>query len=204
MATVRLGRNEIENGRLPMVCMRCGEDASIKRKKKFAWYPPWVNILIVFGALPALLVASIMTKRMNINAPLCYEHRNHWFGRMATILLSMLIIGALIIGGIAYAASTEGQGPKKTSDAIFGVVCIGSVGLAVAWVVMIAILQGTSIRPQDIKDKSITLKGVSEKFIVALEEERDKRFNDEEDAAPRKKHRSRPVEVDEPELNEDD
>jgi uncharacterized paraquat-inducible protein A len=78
VAEVRLGRFEVEEGKLPFYCMRCGEPASIRRRKRFSWCPQWVLVLVVFFTLPGIIVALILTKRMIVLAPLCANHRNHW------------------------------------------------------------------------------------------------------------------------------
>ncbi len=45
--------------------MCCGADTDVERKRNFIWYPPWVNLLLLFGLLPAAIVAIILTKNMN-------------------------------------------------------------------------------------------------------------------------------------------
>ena len=73
MAELRLNSREA-NGGLPPVCMRCGDRAHAEKMKLFTWYPPWVNVLLIFGVLPAAIAAFCLTKRMTVHAPLCERH----------------------------------------------------------------------------------------------------------------------------------
>ena len=75
MATVRLGRFEVERGMLPQVCMACGAPAAVRKSKKFAWHPQWIYVLLLAGLLPLIIVAAILTKRMTVAAPFCDDHK---------------------------------------------------------------------------------------------------------------------------------
>ena len=167
MAEIRLGRAEVEKGRLPKVCMICGERSSAKRKRTFKWSPPWT--MLVGG----LILATIMSKKMTINAPFCQEHRNHWllrtlvgvFGFIGVVAVSfaLLVLAAIISGG---------RGPSDKP--LLFAVSVGGV-LFVAWLVTVIVLQGTAIRVKEITDKSMTLLGVNKSFISALRDHREER-----------------------------
>src|SRR5258708_14518335 len=62
MPQIRLDREDAD-GRLPMVCMRCGEPATVTRTRNMSWCPPWVGVLFLAGLIPYVIVAIIMTKR---------------------------------------------------------------------------------------------------------------------------------------------
>ena len=81
MASVRIGRYEAVEGLLPPVCMKCGAEALLFKKKTFSWHPSWVLLLLIAGLLPFLIVALVPTERMTVHAPLCDEHRYHWTWR---------------------------------------------------------------------------------------------------------------------------
>src|SRR5262249_9663675 len=69
MATVRLERDEVDNDSLPDVCMVCGAEATLRKRKSFSWHPPWVILLILISLWPYIIVALILTKRMTVRAP---------------------------------------------------------------------------------------------------------------------------------------
>jgi hypothetical protein len=56
MASVRIGRYEAVEGLLPPVCMKCGAEALLFKKKTFSWHPSWVLLLLIAGLLPFLIV----------------------------------------------------------------------------------------------------------------------------------------------------
>jgi len=84
MAEIRLSLREA-NGDLPKVCLVCGRDNELVKKKTFAWQPPWVWVALLLGVLPFAIIALILTKRATVQAPLCKEHRFHWDGRILGI-----------------------------------------------------------------------------------------------------------------------
>src|SRR5262245_26714718 len=100
MARVRLHRGEVRQGGLPPVCMRCGADAELERKRQFSWNPSWVYLLILLGLLPFVIVALVLTKRMTVHAPLCRDHKNHWLTRNLIIYLGLLPVALLGFGAI--------------------------------------------------------------------------------------------------------
>jgi hypothetical protein len=174
MATIRLGRYELEEYDLPKVCLRCGARATHYKSKNFSWYPPWA--FLVLGVLGAL----IFTKRATMPVPLCDKHKWHWGGRTALILLSLLALVVLLFGAIAIASAKEELAPF---------VYLPLFVLFLAWLVFILVLSATTIRPTEITDKSITLRGVSDKFVEAMEEVRRGEDDEEEDDRPRRRTR---------------
>jgi hypothetical protein len=177
MAQVRLGRYELFHYDLPPYCLRCGAPARKRIGKNFAWYPPWVNLLIFIGLLPAAIVALVLTKRMRVEAPMCARHRWHWAGRILAVLVSLL-------GIIFLTALLVVLAPPDEAGAFF------SLGLISGTLLLLTgglILHFTSIRPVEITDRSITLTGVSEEFVEALEEDRDREQDEDEEELPRRR-----------------
>lgn len=171
MATIRLGRYEIEEEGLPAVCMRCGEPATTHKNKTFSWYPQWVPVLILAGLLPFIIVAAILTKRMRVAVPFCARHRGHWFWRGLIMGLSLLACVGLFIGLSAWLVGMENDEEIKRGSA-GGFICIGGLPLLLAWIIMAAIMQKTSIRPSEITDNSITLTRISPAFVEAMKAQR--------------------------------
>ncbi len=165
MAQIRLHVREAD-GRLPRVCMRCGEPATVVRTRRLSWNPPWVIVLLLVNVLVYIIVAMILTKRATLQAPLCDAHKGHWRNRLLLVLGSFLAMAALgIAGGIALS-----NAPRHAQDALSGYACLGGALLFVAWVILFAIVHSTSIRPNEITDTQVSLVGVSEEFVAAVDE----------------------------------
>lgn len=183
MAEIRLGRAEVERGRLPKVCMVCGARASVKRKKAFKWYPPWA------WWVGGIILASIMSKSMRINAPLCHEHRNHWL--MRTLLIILGFVGVVALGATCLFIAAAKSGANGGNDKPIAIAGGLTVILFVAWIILLVVLQQTAIRAKEITDRSMTLIGVNKKFISALRELREERRSETAEARP--SARRRPV-----------
>lgn len=170
MAKVHLTRYEVEERLLPALCMKCGAAAMVDKKKAFAWHPPWVLALILFGVLPCAIVALILTKRMTVMAPLCDEHKSHWSWRSWFIGLGFAALVVLGIGAIALIAADDNR--RGAGQQLGGLVCGATAVAGLIWLFAVAIIQQTAIRTTKITDRGITLTNVSRTFIDALEEDR--------------------------------
>jgi hypothetical protein len=157
MATVRMGRYELSEYDLPRVCICCGARATMFKQKRFQWHPPWA--FLALGAMGAMMFAKTAT----LQVPLCERHKWHWGGRTAVILLSLLALLLLLFGAIVIASKLQVE-----PEFVF----IPFAALFLAWLGLAITLSVTTVRPTEITDKSITLQGVSEEFIDALNEAR--------------------------------
>jgi hypothetical protein len=172
MARVQLYRGEVRAGMLPRVCMRCGEDADVERKRAFSWNPPWVYLLLLLGLWPCIIVALFTTKKMTVHAPLCQAHKNHWLSRLLFILLSLAVLAILgFVSMIAMQLLDPANGPPRRGPNVGGVFCFVTTALLVVWVVAVIVSNYTAIRPVKITDKAITLAGVCQRFIDALNQD---------------------------------
>ncbi len=194
MPQVQLRLNEAD-GYLPAVCMCCGEPATAHKAKKMQWCPPWVGILILTGLLPYLIVALILTKRTTVQAPFCDRHQGHWLNRLLVMWGSFFLFGVIGLAAFIFSINL----PRQNQDNVFPFVCLGSVALLVVWIIIAIVCQYTIIRPTEITDDDITLTGVCNAFIDAVEEARDERRSrkrerersswrdEEEEDAPRRR-----------------
>ncbi|HZT82627.1 MAG TPA: hypothetical protein VFA26_20530 [Gemmataceae bacterium] len=171
MAQVKLSKYEVDRDLLPDICMKCGEPAAVRKKKQFAWYPPWIAILILGGLLPFAIVATIMTKRMKVNMPFCEQHRNYWLVRNLYGLIGLGIFLILGVAGFALAMALDIH-RQGGGESAFGLICLGWGVLFLAWLVSLVIVQSGNIKPKEITDNTITLVKVHEYFADALDEDR--------------------------------
>jgi hypothetical protein len=187
MATVRLDLREAD-GRLPMVCMRCGEPATVTRSKNMSWCPPWVGVLILAGLLPYLIVAIVLTKRTHVQGPFCDRHKGHWLSRVLIVASTAVLVAMVGIGAIVLVSAAPRQ---RGDESLTGLVCLGGFVLFLAWLIAMMIVQNTAIRPKEITDYDIVLTGVCDAFVDAVEEadrereaarrQRRRRHDDDED-----------------------
>jgi hypothetical protein len=174
MAHIRLHLQQADGG-LPMVCMRCGEPATVLKSKNMSWYPRWIVVLILLGApglIIMLILALVMRKRARLQAPFCEQHQGHWIIRTVTLLVTTVLAIAIGVGAfVAFITLTDRPGrPPQAAEFVAPLLCGGSIVVFIAWLVVIAVVQNTAIRPDEITRTSILLNGVSEEFVNAVEE----------------------------------
>jgi hypothetical protein len=166
MATLRLESYDGDGMDLPDLCMQCGAPSSLRKNKRFSWFPPWIWILLfVCGLLPFAIVALVMTKRRTVNVPLCEAHKNHWLWRQLVVVGGLLALIGIFVALLAL--FDEPGGANK--DPLSGMLCLGGAIGLIIWLIAAVIVQSTSIRPKEITDTSITLVGVADVFVEGYE-----------------------------------
>ena len=172
MATLRLGERPWDEEELPDVCMKCGAPAEVYKHHRFRWHPGWVFVLILVHILVYAIAALALTKKRRVRVPLCHAHRHHWLSRQVILFVGFAVFVLLGVGAFI-AMSDPVARPGGVGEALGGLLCAGSVVTLIVWLVLVAILQSTAIRPQEITDRGITLVGVSPGFVEAYEEKQD-------------------------------
>ncbi len=176
MASVDLwfqGRNNAVYD-LPLVCMKCGAEATVVRKRQFSWYPPWIWILFLLSVWPFIIVALILTKRATVEIPFCPKHKNHFLWRL---LAGGAGVAALVAVGIV--AFSIADAPNNRGTDITGAVCLSWFVLLAVFAVTIGVFNLlTTIRPTLINDREIRLTNVAPEFARAVEEEEANREDD--------------------------
>jgi hypothetical protein len=195
MAHIRLHVQQADGG-LPMVCMRCGEPATVVKTKKMSYYPRWLLVLVLAGGLGVMILvplALILRKRATLQAPLCDRHQSHWTLRTA---ISWAAAVTVILAGIASFVVfilVDNAGPRN-ADIFMPLLCFGGIFLFIGLLILVAVLQNTAIRPDEITRTHILLNGVSDAFVTAVEEAEIERrvrlrqweVDDEADRTPRR------------------
>jgi hypothetical protein len=209
MAEIRV-ELEVAAGRLPEVCTRCGEPATTAKWKTMTWYPPWCNVLLIFGVLPAAIVMMILTKRASVKAPFCQRHSWHWLNRNLLMIATFFLFGAVGIAALVVITNL----PRDLEQQFMPFVCIGDIALLVAWLVVVVVAQNTAIRTKEITDRDIVIAGLCDEFVHAVDEEdreyrrrrtkakrileEEEEADDEEEPRPRKSRPSTEVQADKP------
>lgn len=191
MARVRITRREAERGLLPPVCALTGQPTDDVKRKSFLWQPPWVGVLILAGLLPYLIVSLILRKSMAVQLPLVRAKHGHWAWRVAVGALG--IVGSVVLFFVGVAVESD-----RTTETLGGILmAAGGLGV-LAFLIVWVVLYNTSIRPSEITDFDITLVGVHEDFVRALEDDRDRDEEEYERRRDRERERRRADDDDRP------
>ncbi len=198
MATITLTRREAERGDLPPVCALTGEPTGDVKERAFVWQPPWVYALLPLGLLPCLIVSLIIRKQMGVQLPLARRKHFHWGWR--TLLGAVGIVASA--GVFMYGGATVSDYERGT---LGGWLMLGGLAGFVLSIVLLAVLTVLGIHPKQITDRDITLAGVHENFVAAVEQERERdeeEYQREEEEYRREKQARRDRERDGPEEGE--
>jgi hypothetical protein len=184
MAEIKMGRFEIAEYELPDVCLKCGAPARERLFHTFTWTPGWVYAFFMLGPIGIFVIRILINsvrQEFTMGVPLCAEHRGHWFRRnLIVVLLVGSFVAALIGGGVL-----AGELEEPLAFVITFFSALFSVILAVI------LVQRTAIRAREITHQSITLTGVSDEFVAAINEDRRGERDRDEDEADDERRSSR-------------
>lgn len=206
MAMVTIDVEDTE-GNLPRVCAVSGEPTDDLYTRSFTYTPSWTAIFIIFGLLPAVILAAIVRKRMRVELPIAQEFQNHWSKRVWRTCLGL--VGAIGLGFGAFALFSS-LAPKGGPDPdMTGYACAGCCATIFVWIVAALYMNHTAIRATYISEYEITLTNVHEDFADAVRRHNDEMADDEDDVAERirqklkqKKKKKRPAEPDDDEYDD--
>jgi hypothetical protein len=167
--------------------MRCDQAATVYKEKKFSWFPPWIGVMLLVAWPVYLILMAVMTKRMTVSVPLCEKHKHHWLVRTVVGLVGLGLLLILLVFNIVITGMVSNMGDDDVTGPLLAVLWIGLGILFLAWLITLVAMQNTAIRPNEITDDTITLTGVSEAFVDAVEDARDQ--EEEEDPRPRPRAR---------------
>jgi hypothetical protein len=156
MAIIRIYNREADAESLPSICMRCGADSEKMVRQTFAWMPSWVNVLILFGLLPWLVVALVTRKSFHLTAPMCDRHVNHWRVRKLYIWVGLFCWIAFIVALIMMSKNI----PEQFLTPLIGFCVFGFL----AWLIAGLLLTNGAIRAIEITDFGIDLTNVNRAF----------------------------------------
>lgn len=154
MAEVTLSRADAQAGRLPALCVCCGEPAEEFRRHSFYDGPfglavlPLGYHLLVFSRIPTQL-------------PVCALHRGHWRRRRLLVWGSLVpLLG--VVGPIGLLAMDN-----KALPVVVRLAATAGLGLILMWPVLYLATRVSSVHPTRITKTQLTLSGVAERFVRA-------------------------------------
>jgi hypothetical protein len=183
MPKVTLSRREVEDDLLPRVCVLTGVPTDDVKVKRFVWMPSWVYVTLLAGLLPYVVIALVLQKTMAVRVPLVRSKHAHWLVRQLFAVIGILAALAVFFFGVVKSMDEFDQNSQQ-----LGGILMAAGGVLFFGVLLVAaILNQSAVRPTEITDREITLTGVHENFVVALEEDRDR----EEEAYERRRKERR-------------
>jgi len=135
---------------LPDACVKCGQPAAIRLRRKLSWHNPWLGLLIPLGLLIYVIVASVVSKRAEVEIPLCEAHRKR------RTLLTGLGIALLFLGLFAFAGLLLARAGAILAALAALVFLVGMV---------LAIVGQILVSPGRIDDHFVWLRGVHESLL---------------------------------------
>lgn len=167
MSRLRLSEAEWSES-FPATCIRCGAPATEVVSRTFRWFPPLCFLGLFLGLLPFAVLVLVLRKKATVTSlPVCRWHRWHWdvaFGVHATY--AVVFFGTLIL---AIMMMADRANPTRVSS--------GEIAVWVAlWLIVVAGLPlgiqvaSRTVWAARIEDNSLTLAGVSPKFVLAYEQ----------------------------------
>jgi hypothetical protein len=121
------------------------------------------------GLILLVVLALVLRKRARLQAPMCDQHQNHWTVRLAISWAASIFVIFIGVASIVLVILLDNAGPRQ-GDVFSPFICVGSLILFVGFLILLAIVQNTAIRPDEITATHILLNGVSEAFVTAVEE----------------------------------
>ena len=162
MARIRIYEDEADGDEFPRRCVLCGRETTERVVNTFSWVPGWVNILILAGLAPWLILTMILRKSMSIALPVCFKHRHHWRNRRMYVWLGLVLWLVYAAGLLAI----SGELSANLRFAGIGVLVFG----VLAWLLGGLIYTNSGIQPGEITDRWAELIRVNAEFADEWQE----------------------------------
>ncbi|MDZ4816986.1 MAG: DUF4339 domain-containing protein [Verrucomicrobiota bacterium] len=141
----------------PDRCVKCNKPVTgLKRKMKFAYYTPWLYLLLLVNLIVFIIVAAIVSKKATYEIAVCDYHKRK---RTQTILIAWgLILFSIVLFIVAGAISS------------FWPVMVGV--LFIVGGVIFGAIRAPYLTPSFIDKEIARIKGAGPEFLNSLPEKR--------------------------------
>jgi hypothetical protein len=158
MTTVTLNRADAESGKLPPVCVCCGEPATRYVETWFSYNPEGGSL-----SAPGTLWAAAHFKKAKIPLPVCIVHEQVFvwqatYGQWGCVLYFVLSMLAFCLLWKLDPFAFEQRGPY-----LLAILTLGGIG----WVILLYRKRRNSLRAAEISESTITILGVCREFADA-------------------------------------
>lgn len=169
---VVVGVKEVAAGRLPDLCMVCGEHTTARVKTTIHYQSKAAQAAMmlgfILGGIPGVVIAILTNHETPVACPVCVRHRHHWsrltvfasIGWMIPILLAAL---GFVVGHLA---SNPGLTIRSGSAAVIGMMVGVVCGLAI-YLIPVIYLCCTVVKCEQTSDEHISFNRVSSAFAKA-------------------------------------
>jgi hypothetical protein len=175
MSSIRLTHREAE-GRLPMVCMACGNKATQRKNHMFRWSP--MGTFWGFGGYGGL-ISLALSKFQSVDVPLCEEDGNHFW---KPVWGQLLITGPFLLIFLMAFVSAPFLMALKLPFFIAFLFGIGAFAYLIPTSIWYMIhVRNKYVRASLIDDRGIHLENVSSGFVKAVRRKRERRDEDDDE-----------------------
>lgn len=169
---VVVGVKDVVAGRLPDVCMVCGEHTTTRVRTTISYQSKAAQAAMmlgfILGGIPGVAIAILTSHETPVACPICARHRNHWnrltifasIGWMIPILLAGL--GFLVGYLVSDSRSIEHPEPPAFVGMVTGLVC----GAAM-YLIPVIYLSCTVVKCEQTSEEHISFNRVSSAFAKA-------------------------------------
>ncbi|MBL8796341.1 MAG: hypothetical protein JNM56_20755 [Planctomycetia bacterium] len=172
MPTIEFSGREIAQGSLPPLCMRCGKKATAQVEKLFEVQGDADEITTRSPVGFTMgFIQSFGRPKLCLRAPFCAAHRGHW-RRVKLLIVAGLVPVLLCLFSLAIVMVRWKDYADTTPGAVHG---IAFLVLLFGWALLSVLVYETSLHPTVVEANRLVLKGVSDGFIRAVEQQRRRR-----------------------------
>jgi hypothetical protein len=140
---------------LPPRCVRCDAPVSEKPMRvRLSWHSPLAYLGLVGGLLPYVIVALLMTKRLEVHVGLCRQH-----AQRRRVLIAIAALAFFLGIGLLFVAFTA----KQPNGAL---ILLGM--LTILFSLITAVVGPRVVWPKRIEDNLAWVKGVCPEYLDKL------------------------------------
>ncbi|MBC7967547.1 MAG: hypothetical protein H7Z17_16660, partial [Fuerstia sp.] len=169
---VVVGVKDVAAGRLPDLCMICGEHTTERVKTTISYQskPAQAAMMLgfIFGGIPGVAIAILTSHETPAACPMCARHRNHWsrLTIFASIgwMIPILLAGLGFLFGYLASHSTSINNPEPA--AFLGLIS-GLISGAAIYLIPVIYLCCTVVKCEQTSDTDISFSRVASAFARA-------------------------------------